>query len=345
MTSAVLLYNKSSGSHLGSSDPKGELTRLLENVGIEVHAMDGDLTEQLAASLETTADIVVVGGGDGTIRAAIETHRGKGRPIGIIPGGTMNLLAHDFGVPEEPAEAAKVIAAGHTIPVDYGCIDDNVFLHTCFTGLPVRIGRHREDLRGKGNLLDRLRLGIHAIRSLTRDPDLIIKAETRDGARDMVSPSYAILVGTIGDQMIPRPVRATVNGGDMTVFAIHPDSGADLARMVLKGAFGFLSGDSDVDKFIARSATIEGPRRNLQAMLDGEHVLLASPSTVSIISGDVEVFAPEKKAAEVAELTSAKAADDGGDEERSADTAAAAVGERMPAELVEATRPASGAAR
>lgn len=293
MTSAVLVYNQKSGSHIGAAgDPKETLTRLLEDVGIAVKACAGDLSVQLENSLTTEADIVVVAGGDGTIRAAIDRHRGKGRPIGIIPGGTMNLLAHDYGVPEDPQEAARVIAAGTTIPVDYGLIDDKLFLHTCFMGLPVRIGRHREDMRGKMSPWDRIRLVLHAISSLAKDPKLTLKASGGDASERMVSPSYAILVGTIDDKLLPRPVRASVTGGVMTIYAIHPNNGVDIARMVVKGAFGFLAGDEDVDKVIASSAAISGPRRRLRAMLDGEDVLVASPARIRVVSGEVDIIAP-----------------------------------------------------
>jgi diacylglycerol kinase family enzyme len=208
----------------------------------------------------------------------------------------MNLLAHDYGVPEDLEEAARVIAAGNTIPVDYGCIDGKVFLHTCFMGLPVRIGRHREDMRGKMNPFDRLRLVFHALRSLAKDPQLTLVPEGGEAPPRMESPSYALLVGTMDDKMLPRPVRQTVTGGQMTVFAIHPDSGVDIARLVVKGAFGFLSEDEDVDKYVVRSCEVSGPRRKLRAMLDGEDVLVASPAAVSIVSGEVEVFSAPRDA-------------------------------------------------
>ena len=292
MTSAVLIFNKSSGSHLSAQDALSKTVGILRSAGIEVRELDGDLSQQLPASLEAPDDIVVVGGGDGTIRATIEAHRGRGRPIGIIPGGTMNLLALDFGIPEDPEEAAKVIAAGHTRPVDYGLIDGRLFLHTCFTGLPVRIGRHREDRRGKMSAADRIRLAFHAVTTLARDPKIRVTAVLDDGERTMESPSYAILVGTIGDQLLPRPRRESVTGGVMTVFAIHPHTSGDIARLILKGAFGFLASDEDVDKLMADRVTMKGPRRRLHAMLDGEHMLLRSPAEVEVVSGEIDVFAP-----------------------------------------------------
>ena len=118
MPSAALIFNAHSGRHLDSGDALAETAATLERRGITVVPMHGDLAEQIAESRSADTDIVVVSGGDGTIRATIEAHRG-GRPIGILPAGTMNLLALDFGIPEDLGEAAAVIASGTTRHVDY----------------------------------------------------------------------------------------------------------------------------------------------------------------------------------------------------------------------------------
>jgi len=293
MSSAALIFNTASGRFLDAKNARERTISILKGAGLDARPMEGALDKQLEQSLVSDADIIIVCGGDGTIRAAIEAHRGRGRPIGIIPGGTMNLCAVDFGIPENPAEAARVIAAGHTIGVDYGTIDGHVFLHSLFTGLPARIGIHREARRGKLTLLDRLRLAIHAVTTVARDPTSTLTAETDDGPITLNAQSFALLVGTIGDEMLPRPRRQSVSGGLMTAFAIHPESGIDVARMMLRGAAGQLAADAHVDKTVVRKATIRTPRRRMHAMLDGEGALIASPCTVEIVSGEIEVFAPE----------------------------------------------------
>jgi diacylglycerol kinase family enzyme len=78
----------------------------------------------------------------------------------------------------------------------------------------------------------------------------------------------------------------------MTLFALHPDTGLDVARLLLRGAVGQIAEDPAVDQFVVRSAEIRGPRRRMHAMLDGESRLVKSPCAVEIRSGEVSVFAP-----------------------------------------------------
>lgn len=301
MPSAVLIFNASSGSHLDKTDAQGEAVALLEAAGINVITIDGPLLHKVKRSLKTEADIVVVGGGDGTIRAAISAHRGRGRPIGILPGGTMNLLARDYGIPEDPAEAARVIAEGHTIDVDYALLDGHVFLHAAMTGMPVRIGVHRENRRGRMRLLDSISLAFHAITTLPRDPVLRVTGTDAEGRTvETEAPTIVLVVGTLEPHLLPMPHRNSVSGGQITMFALHPGSGVDVARMLLRGAFGDLAQDPGVERQLLRSAEIRGPRRRTHAMLDGESRLVRTPCAVEIRTGEVQVFAPQRAGASAA---------------------------------------------
>ena len=57
---------------------------------------------------------MVAGGGDGTLSCAAGQLAGTGRPLGILPLGTLNHLARDAGIPADLEEAAAVIAAGQS---------------------------------------------------------------------------------------------------------------------------------------------------------------------------------------------------------------------------------------
>jgi diacylglycerol kinase (ATP) len=63
-------------------------------------------------------DIVVVAGGDGTIREVIDGLAGGALPLGIIPTGTGNVLRRHLGIPSKIDAACDVIKAGRARPFD-----------------------------------------------------------------------------------------------------------------------------------------------------------------------------------------------------------------------------------
>jgi len=68
---------------------------------------------------------VVAAGGDGTALDVI--NRYPGLPIAILPLGTENLLARQFGIPRDGTAAAQVLVSGRAIPLDLGRIGDRRF--------------------------------------------------------------------------------------------------------------------------------------------------------------------------------------------------------------------------
>ncbi|MDP3952339.1 diacylglycerol kinase family protein [Microbacterium sp.] len=67
------------------------------------------------------ADVVLVAGGDGTVRAVAEAMAGTGIPLAIVPSGTGNLLARNLGLPLAAPEAMIGAALGEfRYPIDIG---------------------------------------------------------------------------------------------------------------------------------------------------------------------------------------------------------------------------------
>lgn len=72
-------------------------------------------------ALERGVDVVLVAGGDGTVRAVAEAIAGSGVPLAIIPSGTGNLLARNLGLPLGGQETMIRAAFGENRhPIDIG---------------------------------------------------------------------------------------------------------------------------------------------------------------------------------------------------------------------------------
>lgn len=93
-----------------------------------VHLTTRDETgyAQARAAVAAGAELVVVGGGDGTVRVTAHALAGTGVELGLVPIGTANLLAHNLGLPRSLPAAVRTALAGSARPVDLGLarVDD-----------------------------------------------------------------------------------------------------------------------------------------------------------------------------------------------------------------------------
>ena len=68
-------------------------------------------------------DVLVCYGGDGTAMEIAASAVGSGIPLGLVPGGTGNLLAGNLRLPRNAAAAARVILRGRSVPIDLGAVE------------------------------------------------------------------------------------------------------------------------------------------------------------------------------------------------------------------------------
>ncbi len=94
---------------------------------------------ELILRYQHEVDLVIVGGGDGTLNAAVDALVEVQLPLGILPLGTANDLARTLGIPNSLNEACKVIAYGDLRRVDLGLVNGKYFFNVASLGLSVKI--------------------------------------------------------------------------------------------------------------------------------------------------------------------------------------------------------------
>ena len=77
---------------------------------------------ELAARLASDYDAVFTLGGDGTAMEVLGTLAGTGRAVGILPGGTGNLIARSIGVPLAVSNAVAALLDGDVARIDLGVL-------------------------------------------------------------------------------------------------------------------------------------------------------------------------------------------------------------------------------
>jgi YegS/Rv2252/BmrU family lipid kinase len=126
------------------SGQDGSAEDLLRQRGMAVLARDscdpGDCAE-LIREHRDRVDLVVVGGGDGTINSAAPGLIETGLPLGILPLGTANDLARTLGIGAGLADAVAVIAGGVPHRIDVGEVNGHFFFNAASIGLGAELTR------------------------------------------------------------------------------------------------------------------------------------------------------------------------------------------------------------
>lgn len=126
--SRFLLVNNPSAGRRRQSRVDAVIAEL-QSRGCDVVQTPHETSEILYDRAKLAAfDAVIGAGGDGTVRRLLQTEAGQVVPLGLIPNGTGNVLAHEIGLKSRATVVADVLIAGPEHGVQMGLGDETPFL-------------------------------------------------------------------------------------------------------------------------------------------------------------------------------------------------------------------------
>ncbi len=233
---------------------------------VEVRVLSGDeLTATIRAAPAYGFDTVVVGAGDGTVSYAASVYAGTGMVLGVLPLGTMNLLAHDIGLPRDLPGALAALRAAQPRQVDVGRVNGRAFHGVSGLGFFSQMAMERERVRStRGRIAGWM---IALMKAAWRAGRFAIEIEV-EGRRQPIH-AYAVLV-TVNAFDAPGWRRSRLDRGHLEVM-VAEDRGT-LAKLkvgadVLTDAWRANPG---IHTFTAEKVTIHARRRRAWVATDGE---------------------------------------------------------------------------
>ncbi len=108
---ALLLFNPNATTTDAGVGERVAAT-LAEGVDLDVRPTKqrGHATHLAAGAVHEGVDVVFALGGDGTANEVLQALAGTGVAMGVLPGGSTNVLARALGLPNDPLEAAGLLA-------------------------------------------------------------------------------------------------------------------------------------------------------------------------------------------------------------------------------------------
>ncbi|TCZ72907.1 diacylglycerol/lipid kinase family protein [Flaviaesturariibacter aridisoli] len=96
-------------------------------------------------------DRVVAVGGDGTVKLVAGLLLDRNIPLGILPAGSANGMAREFGLPLDVESALKVVLGGIPTPIDLLSVNDgDICIHLSDLGLNAMLVKYFEGSKKRG---------------------------------------------------------------------------------------------------------------------------------------------------------------------------------------------------
>jgi YegS/Rv2252/BmrU family lipid kinase len=256
----------------------------------------GDARRFAEEAVAARVDLVSVFGGDGTTMQAAAALVGSEIPLGVIPGGTGNLLAGNLRIPTHPVRAARALIRGRASPLDLGRMarpdGEHFFAVACGAGYDARVMAETST-----SDKHRWRFAAYVATTIRLLPELrsVQHVITVDGT-EYEALAALVLVANCGE-VIPPWVRLrsgiAPDDGLLDLVIIRADSFTESVRAVwelLREGGSGAAGPGRVAYARGREITVEaGTAQPVQ--LDGEpHG--QTPFTAQVVPGAIRVLRP-----------------------------------------------------
>lgn len=278
-----VLINTASGSC--TPECEEEIATLLEDAGIQPASFwcggGSIIGEALEHFRETKVELIIVLGGDGTIRTVIENKPSSVKYVIPLPGGTMNMLAKALYGDHPWAEVLQRTLTNPSIQtVSAGRIDDHLFFVAAILGGVSYLTSAREALR-EGELIDAAAKSIDALNRALEHKLSYKISETLEGEADAISFICPLTSKILAAE---APVLEMIN--------LSVGSLTGVLKLASAAAFSEWRKAEEVVSINVTETTISCDS-DISAVLDGEIVNLSTTASVSLAPESFTALVPE----------------------------------------------------
>lgn len=288
-----VILNKGSGK-LDKQSLVTTIRTTLSSCGVDarVHLVEGgpQLVAAAARAAAGDADVIVAGGGDGTIGTVSKQLVGTGKTLGVLPLGTFNYFARNLDVPLELDAALTLLAVGEPRSIDIGEVNGHVFLNNASIGLYPAVLAKREHIYrrfGRSQLL----AYTSAALALIRPPGLLNLTLTADGSL-MSRRTPLLFIGTNAYQLESFAVagRTCLQNRRLVLYVTRPLGAAGLFKLAGRAWVRGLHGATEFEVVCASEVTVSLRRRRIGVAMDGEVKHLEAPLRFAMRRGALSVI-------------------------------------------------------
>ncbi len=257
----------------------------LRLVGTYMVERTDEAVARVREAVDSGVPLVIVGGGDGTLRAVLPAMARREVVLGVLPLGTANNFARSIGVPMDLVAAVDVIVDGREIVVDLGLLNGKFFANN------LSIGYSREVIRatprGVKRWLGSIGYVFYEFGYLLRQR-LFCCTITTDAGRERFLTRQLMVVNGTHLGTLPIAPEARIDDGLLDLLALASISRWQGLRFWARFVLGLHLRDPEMRRTRAARATIvtDPPR---PVIVDGEKGPM-TPIEIGVAPGALRVM-------------------------------------------------------
>jgi diacylglycerol kinase family enzyme len=269
----------------------------------DVALLDGsEIEDHIRRLLERGGlERLIVGGGDGTLASAAGLAAGKPVALGLLPLGTMNLIAKTIGMEADLAAALNQLKDAEVKPVDAGRANGRLFLHHVSFGLQPRMVRIREKM-GYTSRLTKMLAAVRASIAVLLTHQSQRLGLNIDGKRvEMKTPGLIISNNVYENATMLKQAR--LDEGVLGVYALAPMSLLAFLRLAFDVLRGRWRDNVNVTEMrgrhvgLTRHHRLRRDSRSIKATCDGELTLFDLPLEIESEPAALRMLVPRATSA------------------------------------------------
>jgi diacylglycerol kinase family enzyme len=239
-------------------------------------------------------EVVVAGGGDGTLNTVADIIAGSDKAFGVLPLGTHNHFAKDLGIPLELDDAVASLARGRIVHLPVGEVNGRLFLNFSAIGLHPEVVREREAQREESGRGKWPAMFIAIARKLKDLPVHRVTLSSRGHTFARRTPSVIVCnnphqMKVFGVENASIPERGLLN-----VYVATRPKRRTVVALMLRAAAGTLHPSTPHFEAMALpEVRIDSRRSHLPVSIDGEVFDLRIPLKYRIRPLPLRVLVPQ----------------------------------------------------
>lgn len=252
-------------------------------------------TGMAEAAAVAGADLVLVCGGDGTVREVCAELAGTGIPIGIIPAGTGNLLARNLDVPLFLRAAIDIALTGQDRAIDMvkvegdGIPDDTHFMVMAGMGFDAAIMEGvNDEIKAKVGWIAYVISGLKSLMFPAAKIEVSV-----DGGEFTTHRARTIVVGNVGYLQAGMPLLpdAAIDDGLLDVVMLHPRKFLSWIPLAFRVLAKRSRTDELINRMTGRTITVRASQ-DTPRQLDGDSIGPGRELRMECVHGRVLVRVP-----------------------------------------------------